>query len=83
MDTLKLKRAEIKKFIDTADETILNAFKAIMNIRTKSLISNDPDLTEYDLQSIKKSLKDIEEGHIHSNEDVLDRLEQRIKAFES
>jgi len=41
------------------------------------------DLSEHEIESIKAGLADIEAGRIHTHEEVMARMDQRLKEWRS
>lgn len=76
MGTIEIKN-RLHYLIDTIDDSErLKAIFTLLNVNDESTDWWD-SLSTSDKESIDKGLKDIEEGKVHSHEDVMNRMKKK------
>ncbi len=85
MSTIELKILLISKIAGIDDEVFLSAINTILDSKSKSIESNNPDLqktiilTEQQKKEIQNSQKEYSEGNYFDNDSVNEEMEKWLR----
>ncbi|MBA0883236.1 hypothetical protein [Flavobacterium undicola] len=85
MSTIELKNLLISKIAGIDDEVFLSAINTILDSKSKSVESNNPDLqkiimlTEQQKKEIQNSQKEYSEGNYFDNDSVNKEMEKWLR----
>lgn len=85
MSTIELKNLLISKIAGIDDEVFLSAINTILDSKSKSMESNNPDLqkiimlTEQQKKEIQNSQKEYSEGNYFDNDSVNEEMEKWLR----